>query len=256
MSDVIRFDILTLFPEMFVGTLQHGVLGRARAAGLVDVATHDIRSWSTDRNKSVDDYAFGGGSGMVMKPEPLSAAIESCRQEHGWVVLMTPQGGVLNHAMALELRRKSQLVIICGRYEGVDERVRTQLVDEQISIGDYVLTGGELPALVLIETISRLVPGVVGGHNATVNESHSNSLLEHPHFTRPREFRGCRVPEVLLSGDHLAIRRWRHLESLRRTLLARPDLLKRRGLESVESEWLWNEEPVAMSTFDGCQPSV
>ncbi len=256
MSAGIRFDILTLFPEMLVGPLEHGILGRARSAGLVDIATHNVRDWATDRHKIVDDYTFGGGSGMVMKPEPLAAAIEACQKEDGWVVLLTPQAKILNHAIALELSLRAHLVLVCGRYEGVDERVRTQLVDQQISIGDYVLTGGELPALVLTETVARLVPGVVGGDESTYNESHSEGLLEHPHFTRPREFRGSEVPDVLLSGDHAAIRRWRHLESLRRTLLARPDLLRRRALDSSESEWLWKEEPAAMSEFDSDMPSV
>ena len=256
MSAGIRFDILTLFPEMLVGPLDHGILGRARDAGLIEIATHNIREWATDRHKIVDDYTFGGGSGMVMKPEPLAAAIEACRKEDGRVVLLTPQGKTLNHAIAFELSREMHLVLVCGRYEGVDERVRSQFVDDQISIGDYVLTGGELPALVLTETVARLVPGVIGGDESTYNESHSDGLLEHPHFTRPREFRGGKVPNVLLSGDHAAIRRWRHLESVRRTLLARPDLLRRRGLESGESEWLWREEPEAMSDFAGDPPTV
>ena len=191
---------------------------------------------------------------MVIKPEPIAAAIEALRSEESWVVLLTPQGNVLDHAAALELSRKTHVILICGRYEGVDERVRVQLVDEQISIGDYVLTGGELPALVLTETVARLAPGVVGNDEATQNESHSAGLLEHPHFTRPREFRGETVPDVLLSGDHGAIRCWRHRESLRRTLLVRPDLLRRRGLEPDESEWLWKEEPAAMSDFHCAAP--
>ena len=251
----IRFDILTLFPEMLVGPLEHGVLGRALRAGLIEIKSHNLRDWAADRHKIVDDYAFGGGSGMVIKPEPIAAAIEALRSEESWVVLLTPQGKVLDHAAALELSRKTHVILICGRYEGVDERVRVQLVDEQISIGDYVLTGGELPALVLTETVARLAPGVVGNEEATQNESHSAGLLEHPHFTRPREFRGETVPDVLLSGDHGAIRRWRHRESLRRTLLVRPDLLRRRGLEPDESEWLWNEEPAAMSDFHRAAPS-
>ena len=252
----IKIDILTLFPEMLVGPLDYGILGRARDAGLVDIAIHNIRDWATDRHKIVDDYAFGGGSGMVMKPEPLAAAIEARRTDDARVVLLTPQGKILNHGIALELSRNSHLVLVCGRYEGVDERVRNQLVDDQISIGDYVLTGGELPALVLTETVSRLVPGVVGSDESTRNESHSDGILEHPHFTRPRDFRGSKVPDVLLSGDHAAIRRWRHLESLRRTLLTRPDLLRQRGLESSESEWLRSEEPAAMSAFDANNPQA
>ncbi len=252
----IRFDILTLFPEMLAGPLEGGVLGRARRAGLVEIESHNLRDWAMDRHNTVDDYTFGGGSGMVMKPEPIAAAVEALRNEKSWVVLLTPQGKVLDHAVALELSRKTHLILICGRYEGVDERVRIQLVDEQISIGDYVLTGGELPALVLTETVARLAPGVVGNDEATRKESHSEGLLEHPHFTRPREFRGEAVPDVLLSGDHGAIRRWRHRESLRRTLLVRPDLLQRRGLEPDESEWLWKEEPAAMSGIHGVPPSV
>ena len=252
----IRFDILTLFPEMLVGPLEHGVLGRALRASLIEIKSHNLRDWAANRHKIVDDYAFGGGSGMVIKPEPIAAAIEALRGEESWVVLLTPQGKVLDHAAALELSRKTHVILICGRYEGVDERVQVRLVDEQISIGDYVLTGGELPALVLTETVARLAPGVVGNKEATQNESHSAGLLEHPHFTRPREFRGETVPDVLLSGDHGAIRRWRHRESLRRTLLVRPDLLRRRGLEPDESEWLWKEEPAAMSDFHRAAPSA
>ena len=252
----VRFDILTLFPEMLVGPLEHGVLGRARRAGLIEIESHNLRDWATDRHKIVDDYAFGGGSGMVMKPEPIAAAIETLRNKKSWVVLLTPQGKVLDHATALELSRRAHLILICGRYEGVDERVRVQLVDQQISIGDYVLTGGELPALVLTETVARLARGVVGNKASTRDESHSDGLLEHPHFTRPREFRGGTVPDVLLSGDHGAIRGWRHQESLRRTLLVRPDLLRRRGLEPDESEWLWKQEPAAMSDLHRAPQSI
>lgn len=250
MSALLRIDILTLFPEMFAGPLSHGVLGRAQAAGLVEIAVHDIRAWTDDRHHIVDDYVYGGGSGMVMKPEPLAAAIEATHGEAGWVVLLTPQGALLNHSTAAKLACRQHLVLVCGRYEGVDERARSLFIDEEISIGDYVLTGGELPAMVLADAVARLVPGVVGKEQSLTEESHVAGLLEHPHYTRPREFRGLAVPDVLLSGDHAHIKQWRHLESLRRTLLRRPDLLDKRGISPNEREWLQAQEPEALRRLD------
>ena len=246
MTAALNIDILTLFPEMLAGPLDRGVIGRARTAGLISIASHNIRDWTTDRHRVVDDSAFGGGPGMVMKPEPLAAAIEECRGDSGWVVFLSPQGQLLNQGLASDLSKRNHLVLVCGRYEGVDDRVRSLFIDQEISIGDYVLTGGELPALIVAETVARLVPGVLSKEDSTVHDSHAAGLLEHPHFTRPRQFRGQDVPAVLLSGDHDAIARWRHLESLRRTLLRRPDLVESRGLQGDEERWLWDEEPDAM----------
>ena len=250
MAPALRIDVLTLFPEMFAGTFEHGILGRARDAGLLHLAVHHIRDWTHDRHRTVDDYAYGGGSGMVMKPEPLARAIEATRGDDGWVVLLTPQGKLLNHEAVVRLERKEHLVLVCGRYEGVDERVRALLVDEEISIGDYVLAGGELPAMVLAEAVARLVPGVVGKEDSVASDSHVCGLLEHPHYTRPRTYRGLETPDVLLSGHHAQIDEWRRRESLRRTLLRRPDLLGRARISEEELDWLRQEEPEAMQRFE------
>ncbi|MFI5177175.1 MAG: tRNA (guanosine(37)-N1)-methyltransferase TrmD [Vicinamibacterales bacterium] len=221
-------DVITIFPAMVDAALSEGVIGRARERGLVDIRVRDLREYTHDRHRSVDDVPYGGGPGMVMKPEPLFRAVEAIAAERGRpsaVVLMTPQGRRLTHAEAVRLSRLDHLVVICGRYEGVDERVAEALVTDEISIGDYVLSGGELPALVVIDAAVRLVPGVVGDAASVETDSFAEGLLDHPHYTRPAVFRGLAVPEVLVSGHHGEIDRWRRAERVRRTKARRPDLL-------------------------------
>lgn len=223
-----RIDVLTLFPGIFAGPLDESILKRARDVGILDIQLHDIRDWATDKHRTVDDYPYGGGAGMVMKPEPLFAAVEAVQamaEPPGHVVLLTPQGRLLNQQIARELSELPRLVLLCGRYEGVDERVREHLVDDEVSIGDYVLGGGELPAMVLIETVARLVPGVLGSAESLTHESHTDGLLEYPQYTRPEEFRGWKVPDVLLSGHHGEVEKWRDQQRLERTRQRRPDLL-------------------------------
>lgn len=222
-----RFDIFSLFPETFACYLDISILKRALARDLVQIHLHDIRAWTTDKHHITDDEPYGGGGGMVMKAEPVFAAVEgvlgappACP-----VILLTPQGRLFNQTVAQELAGQAHLALICGRYEGVDERVRLGLATDEISIGDYVLTGGELPALVLVDAITRLLPGVLGDPEGARQDSHASGLLEHPHFTRPVEFRGMAVPPVLLSGNHQKIARWRREQALLRTLERRPDLL-------------------------------
>ncbi|MCH7624858.1 MAG: tRNA (guanosine(37)-N1)-methyltransferase TrmD [Chloroflexi bacterium] len=226
-----RFHVLTLFPGIFQGPLSESILSRAIGKGLIEVGLHDIRDQADDRHRTVDDYPFGGGAGMLMKPEPLFKATESVFESASLpvdtpVILMTPQGRRLDQRIVEDLTTKKDLVIICGRYEGVDERIRQHLATDEISIGDYVLGGGELAAMVLIEAVSRLVPGVVGSMESALDDSHTTGLLQHPQYTRPAEFRGWSVPDVLLSGNHAEIERWRRRESLRRTALRRPDMLQ------------------------------
>jgi len=236
-----RIDALTLFPEMFAGPLDASIVGRARERGLVEIRLVNIRDHSTERQRIVDDYPYGGGGGMVMKPEPVFAAVEAmrCRGEcRERVVLMSPQGRRLEQAGVAELAAYEHLVIICGHYEGVDERVREHLVDEEVSIGDYVLTGGELPAMVVIDAVTRLLPEALGAEHGAASDSFAAGLLEHPHYTRPAEFRGWKAPEVLLSGNHEAIRRWRREHALRRTRERRPDLLPRVELSEEDRELL------------------
>ncbi|MDR7538796.1 MAG: tRNA (guanosine(37)-N1)-methyltransferase TrmD [Armatimonadota bacterium] len=241
-----RIDIVTIFPQAFT-PLQVGVVGRARERGLLQVYVHDLRDFTTDRHRQVDDVPYGGGPGMVMKVEPFYAAVEAIRRQSGEtprILLPSPQGRLLTQALLAELARAPQVVILCGRYEGVDERVVEGLGAEEVSIGDYVLSGGELPAMVIVEGLARLVPGVVGDQQSVAEESFSAGLLDFPHYTRPPEFRGMRVPQVLLSGHHEAIRRWRRKEQLRRTRSRRPDLLQwaalseeyRRLLEEIDRE--------------------
>jgi len=224
-----RIDILTLFPEMFT-PLFHSILKRAQDSGMLAIQVHNIRDFATDKHRIVDDYPFGGGSGMVMKPEPIDAALEHIQglvpREKTRVLLMCPQGRKFTQSNAIRLAREEHLVFLCGHYEGVDDRVRQHLVDEEISIGDYVLTGGELPAMVIIDALARMLPGVLGAADAASSDSFYTGLLEYPQYTRPREFRGWEVPDILLSGDHGKIARWRRKESLRNTLLRRPDLLE------------------------------
>ena len=217
-------EVLTLFPEMFPGPLSAGVTGRGLATGLVTLQLHNLRDYTHDRHRQVDDVPYGGGAGMVLKPEPIFEAVRA-RAGKGPVILLTPQGELLNQGLVRELAGHDDLYLICGRYEGVDERVATHLVDKEISIGDYVLTGGELPAMVLIDAVSRLVAGVLGSEESPKDESFDQHLLEYPHYTRPAEFEGHPVPEVLRSGHHGEIERWRRAQATERTRRRRPDLL-------------------------------
>jgi len=228
-----RIDVLTLFPKMFESPFAESIVARARAAGQIELAVHDIREWATDRHRVVDDTPYGGGAGMVLKPEPLTRAIRATKGDRGHVVLMTAQGTLFDQAAARRLALLPHLVIVCGHYEGVDERVIEGDVDEELSIGDFVLTGGELAAMVVIDAVTRLIPDVIEPESLT-HESHTEGLLEGPHYTRPLEHEGRRVPTVLLSGDHAAIARWRRAEAVRRTAERRPDLLERAGLTPAE----------------------
>jgi len=217
--------VFTIFPAVVKGPLSESLLGRAIGAGLLDVRVHDLREWTRDRHRSVDDAPFGGGPGMVMKPEPFFAAVESLDPERGRVILTSPAGRLLDQALVRELSSEGHLTLLCGRYEGVDERVVDGLPAEEVSIGDYVLSGGELPALVLIEAVTRLVPGVIGKEASHQHDSFSSGrLLDHPHYTRPQEFRGMPVPDVLVSGNHGEIDRWRRDAAIAKTRRNRPDL--------------------------------
>ncbi|TMC39137.1 MAG: tRNA (guanosine(37)-N1)-methyltransferase TrmD [Chloroflexi bacterium] len=221
-------EVLTLFPEMFPGPLSAGVTGRGLASGLVTLRVHNLRDYTHDRHRQVDDVPYGGGAGMVLKPEPIFEAVRA-RTGTGPVILLTPQGEVVNQGLVRDLASHDDLYLICGRYEGVDERVAAHLVDREISIGDYVLTGGELPAMVLIDAVSRLVTGVLGSEESPKDESFDQHLLEYPHYTRPAEFEGHPVPEVLRSGHHAEIERWRRAQAAERTRRRRPDLLDHHG---------------------------
>jgi tRNA (guanine37-N1)-methyltransferase len=227
-----RFDVLTLFPELISPFLETGVLGRAVKKGVVDVKLTNIRSFARGPHKVTDDRPYGGGDGMIMKPGPIIRALKSIERADGrsLVILLTPQGEPFEQSMAQELSKADQLILICGRYEGVDERVKSGQIDREVSIGDYILSGGELGALVVIDAVSRLVPGVLGGERSSEEDSFTDGLLEYPQYTRPRVFRGQEVPSVLLSGDHEKIRQWRRTQSLKRTLERRPDLLKKAQL--------------------------
>jgi tRNA (guanine37-N1)-methyltransferase len=230
-------DVITIFPAMVETALAAGVVGRARERGVLDIRVRDLRDFTDDRHRTVDDVPYGGGPGMVLKPEPLFRAVEAIAAERGAasaVVLTSPQGVPLTHALAEELSRMDRLVVICGRYEGVDERVSQQLVTHEVSIGDYVLTGGELPALVLLDAVTRLVPGVVGDADSVAADSFARGLLDHPHYTRPAVFRGAAVPDVLLSGHHAEIERWRRQARLQRTLARRPELVETAALTADE----------------------
>ena len=269
-----RFDIFTLFPEIFAGVFDESILKRARDAGLIDIALHDIRDVTTDKHHVTDDYSYAGGGGMVMKPEPLFKAVESVLDalRGNWklkvgkesiqsptsnlhasrptpIILLTPQGRVFNQTIARELAQYKHIALICGHYEGVDERVREHLATDEISIGDYVLTGGEIPAMVIVDAVARLITGVLGHPSAASQDSHATGLLEGPHYTRPAEFRGWRVPDVLLSGNHGQVLKWRRRESLCRTFERRPDLLDKIELTEEEIEFLnalgWNSSKKA-----------
>ncbi|MBE7518072.1 MAG: tRNA (guanosine(37)-N1)-methyltransferase TrmD [Thermoflexaceae bacterium] len=234
-----RVDVLTLFPEAFAGPLDVSIIKRAREDGLLDLQVHDIREHAADRHRSVDDYPFGGGQGMVMRVDVLDRALEHVRsldREQGLVVLLTPAGERLSDAAVRELAGQKRLILVCGRYEGVDERFAEHCVDREISIGDYVLTGGELPAMVLIDAVARHLPGVLGDEASPEEESFAHGLLEHPQYTRPAEYRGWAVPEVLLSGHHANVEKWKQEQRLRRTKERRPDLLMDGDLRNREGE--------------------
>ena len=238
---MIRFDVFTLFPDIVRSYFEASVVGRAQQAALIDVQVHNIRDFPLDRHRTTDDVPYGGGGGMIMKPEPIFRAAETVLGESIGsvpVLLLTPQGRPFNHERAKELSRLPRLALLCGRYEGVDERVREHLATDEISIGDYVLTGGELPAMIVIDAVARLIPGVLGDAEAAAEDSHAAGLLEYPHYTRPVEFRGWRVPDVLVSGDHARIAEWRRAQSLRRTMARRPDMFQRIALSDSELESL------------------
>lgn len=220
-----KIDVLTLFPGMFLGPLDESIIKRARQAGVLDLSIHNLRDFAHDRHKTVDDRPFGGGPGMLFKPEPIFEAVETLAREQTRVILLSPSGRVFNQAIARELAGEPDLLLVCGHYEGFDERIREQLADDELSIGDYVLTNGALPAMVIIDAVTRLLPGALGDDTSSHDESFSQSLLEYPQYTRPAEFRGMKVPEVLLSGNHAEIAKWRAEQARARTRERRPDLL-------------------------------
>jgi len=241
-----QFEVFTLLPDVFPPYLESSILQRARQRGLIDVRIHNIRDYTHDRHHTTDDTPYGGGGGMVMKPEPVFEAVESVlgfeldptQPAPVPVILLTPQGRVFTQRIAEELSRHGLIALLCGRYEGVDERIREHLVTDEISVGDYVLTGGELPALLLIDAVSRLIPGVLGDPTGAEDDSHSMGLLEYPHYTRPPAFRGWQVPEVLLSGDHAKIEKWRREQALQKTLRRRPDMMERAELNEAEKRFV------------------
>ena len=236
-----KIDVITIFPKMVEAGLTEGVVGRARTAGVLDIVVHNLRDFTTDKHHVVDDVPFGGGPGMVMKPEPFFAALSAIRETRGApgvVALLTPAGERFTQDGAKRLAAKEHLVLLCGRYEGIDERVRDALATEEISIGDYVLSGGEVPALAVIDAVARLVPGVVGDDQSVEADSFTRGLLDYPHYTRPAEYEGRKVPDVLLSGHHGEIRKWRREAALARTVDRRPDLLADAALDADERQWL------------------
>ncbi|MGQ9557244.1 MAG: tRNA (guanosine(37)-N1)-methyltransferase TrmD [Desulfurispora sp.] len=247
-------NILTLFPAMFSGPFDDSIIKRARLSGHLTINLVNIRDFSTNKHHTVDDTPYGGGAGMVMGPEPIFRAVEQVRRQAsspGRLIYMSPAGRVLTQPLVRQLAQEEHLIILCGHYEGIDERVREVLVDEEISIGDYVLTGGELPAMVLVDAVARFVPGVLGKQDSAQEESFSDGLLEYPHYTRPRSFRGLEVPEVLLSGHHENIRLWRRRQSLLRTLAARPELLKEASLTAEDKKILRRVLEEIQQVLDG-----
>jgi len=240
----VRFDILTLFPGIFAGVFSESIIGRAVTAGLLEVHTQDIRAFATDKHRVCDDYPYGGGPGMVMKPEPIFAAVEAVAaadERRGPVVLLTPRGRLLTQAVVNELAAQPRLILICGHYEGIDERVGRYLATDELSIGDYVLSGGEPAAIVVVDAVARRLPGVLGDVASLAEESHGAGLLEYPQYTRPAEFRGWQVPATLLSGHHAEVDRWRRRRSILRTAQRRPDLPGLSRLTQAEQEWLIQE---------------
>jgi tRNA (guanine37-N1)-methyltransferase len=233
-----RIDVVSIFPEFFTPFFTGSILGRGQKAGLLDLHAHDLRQWTTDKHRTVDDYPFGGGPGMVMKVEPFHHAVTAIKQANpeATVALLAPSGEPFSQSMAVELSQKPGLILLCGRYEGVDERVRTTLCDRAISVGDYVTAGGEAPALVVVEAVCRLVPGVLGEYSSTLDESHMDGLLEYPQYTRPRLFEGHDTPELLLNGDHAKIEVWRRKQAIIRTAKTRPDLLAQADLSDEEKQ--------------------
>lgn len=235
------FDILSLFPEMFSGPLGESMLGKARENNIIKVKTIDIRDFTDDKHNTADDYPYGGGEGMVLKVEPIYRAVCEQKEKRGQdtpVILLSPQGQRLDQEKVKELSKHRGLILLCGHYEGIDERIRNNLVSEEISIGDYVLTGGELPAMVIVDAVSRMLPGFLGDENSSKKDSFYNGLLDYPHYTRPREFQGMTVPDILLSGNHGLIEKWRKKQSLKRTLIRRPDLLEKKELTAEEKKLL------------------
>ena len=237
---MIRFDILSVFPEMFESPLNHSILKRAQEKGMAEIHLHNIRDYAEDKHRMTDDAPYGGGGGMVMKVEPIDRALASIvpSRDNALVVLLTPQGETFNQKLAEEMSRYFRIILVCGHYEGVDERVRDHLVDREISIGDFVLTGGELSAMVIVDAVTRLIPGVLGNNESASYDSFSTGLLEYPHYTRPGSYRDWQVPEVLLSGNHRDIESWRRKESLKRTYLRRPELLEKIELSAEDGKTL------------------
>ena len=242
-----QFEVFTLLPEVFPSYLETSILKRARKRGLIEVHLHNIRDHTRDKHHTTDDVPYGGGGGMVMKPEPVFEAIESVlgiTPPHAPpgagcpIILLTPQGRVFNQSIATELSQHPRIALLCGRYEGIDERIREHLVTDEVSIGDYVLTGGELPALILIDAVARLLPDVLGDPTGAEDDSHAMGLLEYPHYTRPPEFRGWNAPDILLSGDHAKINRWRREQALLRTFKKRPDMLEKADLSAADRKFI------------------
>ncbi|OUS68001.1 tRNA (guanosine(37)-N1)-methyltransferase TrmD [Paenibacillus sp. MY03] len=248
-----KIDVLTLFPEMFDGVFGASILGKAKEKGIVSLQAVNFRNYSNNKHNTVDDYPYGGGGGMVLKPEPVFAAVEDLAVEPDVaprVILMCPQGETFTQRKAEELSRERHLVLICGHYEGYDERIREHLVTDELSIGDYVLTGGEIPAMTVIDSVVRLLPGVLGNESSAVTDSYSTGLLEHPHYTRPPEFRGWTVPDVLISGHHGRIDSWRREQSLLRTLIRRPELLDKVELSKKERLWLEEQRKALRTEYE------
>jgi len=257
-----QFEVFTLLPEVFPPYLESSILQRARQRGLIDVRVHNIRDYTHDKHHTTDDTPYGGGGGMVMKPEPVFEAVESVLGQSADpaqpptipIILLTPQGRVFNQRVAEELSRYERIVLLCGRYEGVDERIRQHLVTDEISIGDYVLTGGELPALLMIDAVSRLLPGVLGDPTGAEDDSHSMGLLEYPHYTKPPEFRGWKVPDVLASGNHAKIEQWRREQALERTFHRRPDMLEKADLSEKDRKFIEGLKSQVASDSEDHQP--